>query len=85
MDLMTAQEEVQEFFTPRRPREVILGKGAGGTLDAVREILDVTHVIAGDWMTFECVAANSGAGGAALVRQSLELEKCQPILSGGQT
>ena len=64
-----------------RPRAVILGRGAGGALDAVRGTLDVTHVIDVDGMTFECFAANGGAGGVALVRQTLELEKCQPILS----
>ena len=85
VDWLPAQEEVQGFFTPRRPRAVILGRGTGGTLDAVRRTLDVTPVIEVDGMTFECVAANGGAGGVALVRQSLELEKCQPILSGGQT
>ena len=50
-------------------------------MDAVRGTLNVTHVIDVDWMTFECPAAKGGAGGVALVRQSLELEKCQPILS----
>ena len=81
VDWLPAQEEVQGFFTPRRPRAVILGRGTGGTLDAVRRTLDVNPVIEVDGMTFGCVAANGGAGGVALVRQSLELEKCQPILS----
>ena len=66
VDWLPAQEEVQEFFTLRRPRAVILGRGVGRTLDAVRLILDVTHVIDGDWMSFECVAANGGAGGCLL-------------------
>ena len=84
VDWLPAQEEVREFFTPRRPRAIILGRGAGGALDAVRGTLGVTHVIDGDWMTFECVAANGGAGGVALVRQSRVGEMPTDPL-GGQT
>ena len=36
VDWLPAQEEVQEFFTPRKSRAVIRGRGAGGALDAVR-------------------------------------------------
>ena len=74
VDWVPAQEEVQEFFTPRRSRAVILGRGTGGALDAVIGTLDVTPVIEVDGMTSECVVANGGAGGVALMRQSLELD-----------
>ena len=43
--------------------------------------MEATHVIDSDWMTFECIAANGGSGGATLVRQPLELEGCQAFLS----
>ena len=36
--------------------------------------MDVTPVIELNGMTFECVAANGGAGDVALVHQSLELD-----------
>lgn len=78
---LMAQEEVQQFFTSRKPRAVVLGRGAGGTLQAVTETLEVTHVIDPDWMTFECINANGGPGEATLIRQPLELKVCQKVLS----
>ena len=74
-------DETPEFFTARKPRAVILGRGAGGTLPAVEETLEVTHVIDGDWMTFECIRANGGSGEASLFCQQPELEACQQILA----
>eukprot|EP00752_Nemacystus_decipiens_P016023 g14325.t1 len=78
---IAAQGEVQAFLEPRKPRAVVLGRGSGGMLQAVDETLDVTHVIDQDWMTFACIGANGGPGGATLVRHSLEPEGCQKILS----
>ena len=78
---MKAQTQVQTFFTPRKPRAVILGRGAGGALQAAAPMLEVTCVIDSHWQTFDCIRENEGAGDTRLIRQTLDPEKCQPILA----
>ncbi|CAB1106551.1 unnamed protein product [Ectocarpus sp. CCAP 1310/34] len=79
---LPVQEEVQQLFTARKPRAVFLGRGAGGALEAMKDALEVTHVIAQDWMTFACLGANGRARGADLARHPItETMACQKILS----
>ena len=59
---MEAQTQVQTFFTPRKPRAVILGRGAGGALQAAAPMLEVTCIIDSHWQTFDCIRENEGAG-----------------------
>lgn len=74
-------QEVQTLFIPRKPRAVILGRGAGGALQAASGLLDITCVVDSDWKTFDCIRSNGGAGDVKLVRQPLDHQICQQILA----
>ncbi len=78
---LPARVEVRKFLAPRKPRAVILGRGSGGALQAVRDTLQVTHAIDQDWMTFACILATGRPDGAELVRQPLEMATCHKILA----
>lgn len=63
-EYVLAYELAQLFFKTRKPRAIILGRGAGGALQATSGLLDVACVIDSDWKTFECIRVNGGAGEA---------------------
>eukprot|EP00903_Cladosiphon_okamuranus_P005922 g5853.t1 len=66
-----AHEEVCHTLSPRHPRAVILGCGAGGAMLALRDVLQVHTAIDPDWTALECARANSWSQDVTLVRVPL--------------
>lgn len=79
-EYLTAYQQAQSLLTPRKPKAAILGRGAGGTLQAVAGLLEVACVIDSDWKTMKCIRVNGGAGDADLIRQPLDSTTRQTIL-----
>lgn len=73
--------EVRATLSPRLPRAVILGCGAGGALLALKDILLVEAAIDPDWVTLECARANSWGQDTRLVRAPLTSDTCLQTLS----
>lgn len=69
-------EDAQQFLSPRRPRIVVLGRGAGGMLLAAKDMLDVVGIISADWKTLECIRASGGTDEGKLVHRDVASQDC---------
>ncbi|CAB1112528.1 unnamed protein product [Ectocarpus sp. CCAP 1310/34] len=78
---LAAYAETREAFTPKRPRAAVLGCGAGGSLLALGEMLDVQTAIDPDWTAIECARANDWSYNVNLVRTSLASSKCKEAIA----
>eukprot|EP00903_Cladosiphon_okamuranus_P016079 g14843.t1 len=74
-------EEARQAFTPRRPRTVVLGCGAGGAFSAIGEMLLVDTAIEPDWTTIECFRANTWSHGVTLRGASLASQECRELVA----
>eukprot|EP00903_Cladosiphon_okamuranus_P006352 g6222.t1 len=64
-------EEVRHALSPRHPRAVVLGCGAGGAMLALRDVLQMHTAIDPDWTALECARANPWSQDVTLVRAPL--------------
>ncbi|CAB1114741.1 unnamed protein product [Ectocarpus sp. CCAP 1310/34] len=78
---LAAYEEVRQAFTPRRPRTVVLGCGAGGALLALGETLTIDTAIDPEWTALECARTNAWSYNTNLVRTPLASPKCREVVA----